>query len=102
MRQKLVLTIAALSFALATAVGVGWAGAESADAPSTVESLVPAPEAEVPQPASDAPQCSNLADDDGDGLTDLEDPDCAEPGDDEEAAEEVVEAPPTPAPTEGT
>ena len=44
------------------------------------------------------PQCSNLGDDDGDGLTDLEDPECAGPLDANEAAEAVPPAEPEPAP----
>jgi murein DD-endopeptidase MepM/ murein hydrolase activator NlpD len=104
MRQKLALTIAALSFAIATAVGVGWAGAESSEAPpSPVGSLTPVlPATDAPTPETpDAPACSNLADDDGDTLIDLEDPDCTEPGDDEEATEAGATPPaPTP-PAEG-
>src|SRR3954453_23114609 len=97
MRQKLALTIAALSFAIATAVGVGWAGAESSEAPpSPVGSLTPVlPATDAPTPETpDAPACSNLADDDGDGLVDLEDPDCTEPGDAEEATEAGATPPP--------
>ncbi|HEY5977631.1 MAG TPA: lytic murein transglycosylase [Solirubrobacterales bacterium] len=101
MRQKLVLTIAALSFALATAVGVGWAGADPSGAPQNpVDALTPAlPAVDVPAPeVPEAPACSNQLDDDGDALTDLEDPDCTDPADDEEAAETT--APPVPAPEE--
>ena len=75
MRNKLALTIALASFALATALGVGLAGAE----PGTTEATLP--QAAAPSPAGAAapatlPVCSNGIDDDGDGLVDLEDPDC--------------------------
>jgi len=101
MRQKLALTIAALSFALATAVGVGWAGADpSGDAQGPVDGLAPVLPAS-PAPAAEAPTvpaCSNQIDDDGDALVDLEDADCADPADEEEAGEAT--APAVPAPVE--
>ena len=77
MRNKLALTIALASFAFATALGVGLAGAD----PSTeaTEPLATAPALPV-APAAPLPACSNGLDDDGDGLVDLNDPDCLEPG----------------------
>jgi hypothetical protein len=74
MRNKFALTIALASFAFATALGVSLAGAE----PGAPESALPQaalPEASAPSPAQ-LPVCSNGLDDDGDGLLDLEDPDC--------------------------
>ncbi len=75
MRNKLALTIALASFALATALGVGLAGAQpgTPEAPLS-QATLPA----TPAPAAPAilPVCSNGIDDDGDGLVDLEDPDC--------------------------
>jgi murein DD-endopeptidase MepM/ murein hydrolase activator NlpD len=75
MRHKLALTIALAGFAIATALGVGMAGAEPSvglgegRATSGIETA-PA------LPAPPAPACANGVDDDGDGLPDLEDPDC--------------------------
>jgi len=93
MRNKLALTIALVSFAFATALGVGLAGAE----PASVESALPqvtTPALSAPTAAS-LPVCSNGLDDDGDGLLDLDDPDCV--GDPNGASEEPAPAPP-PAP----
>jgi len=90
MRNKLALTIAVVSFALATALGVSLAGAE----PSSVESALSeatAPALSAPSPAS-LPVCSNGLDDDGDGLVDVDDPDCL--GDPNGASEEPAPAPP--------
>jgi len=46
------------------------------------------------------PQCSNLADDDGDGVKDLADPDCTGPLDATESGTSGVPAPTPPAPPE--
>ncbi len=76
MRNKFALTIALASFAFATALGVSLAGAEPGGPdPSLPQVTTPAlqPPATAPLPA-----CSNGLDDDGDGLIDLEDPDCLE------------------------
>ncbi|HWM63464.1 MAG TPA: lytic murein transglycosylase [Solirubrobacterales bacterium] len=84
MRHKLALTIALAGFAVATALGVGLAGAEpSADLGDgrTVDGIAPGPAL----PAPKATACSNQADDDGDGLVDLGDPDCTAPSDGDEA-----------------
>jgi hypothetical protein len=85
MRQKLALIIALAGFAVVTALGVGMAGAD----PSTnlgggrsANGIV----APLGQTA-----CANATDDDGDGLTDLEDPDC-------ESAIDISEAPEAPQP----
>ncbi|HEX7060079.1 MAG TPA: lytic murein transglycosylase [Solirubrobacterales bacterium] len=77
MRHKLVLTIALAGFVAVTALGVGMAGAETLGASrpaqlSNAASVAPS----IPSPQT--PACSNSADDDGDGLLDLSDPDCAE------------------------
>jgi Transglycosylase SLT domain/Peptidase family M23 len=74
MRNKLALTIALASFALATALGVGLAGAEPA-ATESAQPLTTAP-ALPATPTAQLPVCSNGLDDDGDGLVDLSDPDC--------------------------
>src|SRR4051812_893139 len=74
MRHKLALTIALGSCAAAVMLGVSLAGAD------TVGDLTnSAPSVSVPQvttPAVPLPACANGADDDGDGLVDLSDPDC--------------------------
>jgi hypothetical protein len=91
MRNKLVLTIALASFAFATALGVGMAGAEPS-VTGTAESVLPAAPSAPPTvaPPAEPPACSNGVDDDGDGLVDLGDPDCHEPGG---TSEEPPEAP---------
>jgi len=88
MKNKLALTIALASFGLVTALGVGFAGADEITTGST-ETTAPLPTT----PLTQAPACSNEIDDDGDGLTDGEDPGC------ESAADESEEAPPAAAPT---
>jgi len=75
MKNKIALIVALAGFALATALGVGMAGAEpstglgdgeAADGLTTVPAL----------PSTVSPACANEVDDDQDGLTDLDDPDC--------------------------
>jgi len=84
MRNKLALTIALAGFVAATAFGVGMAGAEQAG-PGQVAGLTSQNSALSPVLPAGAPACSNGVDDDGDGLFDLEDPDCESPeGDSEE------------------
>ncbi len=87
MRQKLALIIALAGFAVVTAFGVGMAGAD----PSTdlgesqaANGLTVAPSL----PAAQPPACANGVDDDGDGLVDLEDPDCESASDTSEEATE--------------
>jgi hypothetical protein len=98
MRKTLALTIALAGFALATALGVGLAGAEDpvgaevAGLPSVTVPSVPTPSAPSTQTAP-VTACSNGVDDDGDGLVDLEDPDCTEPGDVNEAPEPTGTSP---------
>jgi Transglycosylase SLT domain/Peptidase family M23 len=100
MRNKLALTIALACFGVVTALGVGFAGADTEAAePGTVETTAPLPTT----PLNTAPACSNGIDDDADGLVDTEDPDCASPADPSEEPTEVggtqtnssVEAPST-------
>jgi murein DD-endopeptidase MepM/ murein hydrolase activator NlpD len=95
MRQKLALITALIGFAVVTALGVGMAGAD----PSTglgegqaANGLTTAPVLPAPQP----PACANEADDDEDGLVDLEDPDCESASDTNERGEEGGEAPAPP------
>ncbi len=70
------------------AVGIGEGGVE-----------INLPDGEDLEPIGALPQCSNLVDDDGDGLTDLQDPDCSAPLDATESGSSGVPAPePEPAP----
>ncbi|MGN6663590.1 MAG: lytic murein transglycosylase [Solirubrobacterales bacterium] len=98
MRTKFALIAAIASFLLVTALGTALAGA-APTGPSgvtgPVESTLGTTTTLVPSPQ--APACSNGIDDDGDGLVDMEDPDCESP---EDPTEEP--APSAPAgPTEG-
>jgi hypothetical protein len=74
MRAKLAITVVLAGF-LALSALVGMAGAEPvaegtpAEAPTTTTAV----------PSLQAPACANGLDDDGDGLTDLADPDCTSP-----------------------
>jgi hypothetical protein len=105
MRNKLALTMALASFGVVTALGVGFAGAEDVTTTEALEAVAPlsAPPAE---PAVAPPACSNELDDDHDGLTDGEDPDCTSPADTSEETEkpsagtsiEAQAAPSAPAP----
>ena len=111
MRTKLASIIAALAAFLAvTALGAGFAGADPLS-----ESTAVSPTTTTAIPSLQAPACSNGLDDDGDGLVDMEDPDCESPEDTTEmpaatqpaeATEgESVPAPapsPTPAPEKGS
>jgi murein DD-endopeptidase MepM/ murein hydrolase activator NlpD len=92
MRQKLALTIALAGFTIVTALGVGMAGADPSTGlgeGQTATGLTVAPAIPTQQ---QAPACSNEADDDGDGLVDLEDPDCESASDPSEAPEEQAPA----------
>ncbi|MGH2986671.1 MAG: hypothetical protein ACRDLO_08295, partial [Solirubrobacterales bacterium] len=76
-----------------SAVGVGEGGVQ-----------INIPDGENLEDLQALPQCSNLGDDDGDGLTDLGDPDCTGPLDATESGTSGVPAPPEPAeppPTDG-
>ncbi len=92
MRQKLALIIALAGFAVVTALGVGMAGADpsaslddgQAAGGLTTTSTLPS--------SAQPPACANGVDDDRDGLTDLEDPDCESASDKTEEAEPETEA----------
>ncbi len=102
MRQKLALIIALAGFGIVTALGVGMAGADSQAGlgeGQATEALTTTPALSA-SPSAEAPACSNGVDDDEDGLTDLEDPDCESPADESERPEEKgtgEEAKPSPA-----
>jgi Transglycosylase SLT domain/Peptidase family M23 len=81
MRHKLALTIALAGFAMATALGVGMAGADPSASLGESDALGPATSFSGAQIAA----CANQLDDDGDGQVDLDDADC------ESAADPVEE-----------
>ncbi len=86
MRHKLALTTALAGFAIATALGVGMAGADPTSGLGAGQAIGTTPTAPALPPAQ-TPACSNEVDDDGDGLVDLEDPDCSSPSDPSEEPE---------------
>jgi hypothetical protein len=108
MRTKLALIVVFASFLALAAMGAGGAGADPLGvnkavegAGSTVESVLPS---ETPgstitpgAPSLKPPQCADGVDNDGDGLIDMEDPDCTSPSDETEGPEPAM-----PPPSEGT
>ena len=101
MKNKIALIVALAGFALATALGVGPAGAE----PSTGlgEGAAANGIATTPAlPPANATACANEVDDDEDGLTDLEDPDCDSAADPSEEPEAQAPAAPESAPAQTT
>jgi hypothetical protein len=99
MRDKLALTIALAGFAVATAFGVGIAGATDSAGLGESQATEPLPSAALVPPV-EAAACANGVDEDADGLVDLADPDCESSADPEEAAavppaeEEAAPVPP--------
>jgi Transglycosylase SLT domain/Peptidase family M23 len=94
MRAKFALIAAAVaSFMLVTALGTALAGAEPLSEGAAVEA---APTTTTAVPSLQAPACANGVDDDGDGLVDAVDPDCAASG----GSSEAPSAPATPEPSE--
>jgi Transglycosylase SLT domain/Peptidase family M23 len=94
MRQRFALIIALAGFAVVTALGVGMAGAD----PSTGlgDEQVANGLTTVPAfPSATPPACANEADDDGDELVDLNDPDCESASDTTEEAEAPTTSEPT-------
>ncbi len=97
MRQKLALIIALAGFAALTALGVGMAGADPSTGlgdSQTANGLTTVPVL----PAAQPPACADEADDDGDGLVDLEDPDCESASDTSEEASGPVPSEPNASP----
>ncbi len=98
MRSKLLLVIAlAILGITATAGGVSAAGGGSLIGVGESGVEINLPTGEDLDQLQVLPQCSNLADDDSDGITDLADPDCAGPLDPSESG---TGAPATPEETE--
>jgi hypothetical protein len=95
MRSKLALIVVLASFLAASLLGSAAAGADPMAESTTA---VPTVTTTTPVPTLQAPVCANGLDDDGDGLVDLTDPDCASPSDENEA----TEAPAGPTPGSGS
>ncbi len=86
MKHKLALTIALVSFAAVTALGVGMAGADPLTGVDGTQPATPTTAlSTTPIPSAQTPACSNGIDDDGDGLIDTADPDCTSPSGTSEA-----------------
>jgi murein DD-endopeptidase MepM/ murein hydrolase activator NlpD len=85
MRTKIAMVVVLASFLALAALGAGIAGADPLGESAPAE-LGAAPSTTA-IPSLTAPACANGLDDDRDGLTDLEDPDCESPTDDNEATE---------------
>jgi hypothetical protein len=78
MRAKIAMIVVLASFLGLSATGVGLAGADPlAESTPAEPSLSTTTTTTVP--SLQAPACANGLDDDGDGLTDLADPDCVSP-----------------------
>src|SRR4051794_27826122 len=84
MRSKLALIVVLASFLAASLLGSAAAGADPVVESTTT---VPTVTTTTPVPTLQAPACANGVDDDGDGLADLGDPDCASASDENEATE---------------
>ncbi len=93
MRQKLALIIALAGFAVVTALGVGMAGADPSTGLGDSQAASGLTTTSTLPSSAQPPACANGVDDDEDGLTDLEDPDC-------ESASDKTEEPETEAPAE--
>src|SRR3954453_5315518 len=94
MRHKLALTIALGTCAAAVMVGVSLAGADTVSDLTNSTPSVSVPD--VTTPTVPLPACANGADDDGDGLADLADPDCvSSAGTSEGSGPAPVPLPPT-------
>jgi murein DD-endopeptidase MepM/ murein hydrolase activator NlpD len=97
MRDKLALIIALAGFAVVTALGVGVAGA-GPEGGQIGGNLAATPGLDTSVPVEPADACANELDDDGDGLADAEDPDCAPPEEEQLPTEPSPAPEPTPAP----
>ncbi len=82
MRAKIAPIVVLASFLALSALGVGMAGADPLAKSAPV---APAATNTTAVPSLQASACANGLDDDGDGLVDLADPDCADPTDTSEA-----------------
>ena len=99
MRTKIALTVALASFLALAALSAGIAGADPLGG-SKVAAPSPGIDAAA-VPGLQLPACANGVDDDGDGLIDLQDPDCTSAEDLDEATEGGDEAASSTPPAEG-
>jgi hypothetical protein len=98
MRRKLLLIVGlgVLAASLVAGTAVGQGGGVVGVGEGGVQIDIPG--GENLEDVQVLPQCSNLADDDGDGITDMADPDCSGPLDGSESGSSGVPAPPEPTP----
>jgi hypothetical protein len=87
MRTKIAMIVVLASLLALSALGAGIAGADPLGQNAAVDPSAASTTAVTAIPSLTAPACSNGIDDDGDGLTDLEDPNCESPTDTSEAPE---------------
>ncbi|MGI9019947.1 MAG: hypothetical protein ACR2G3_04475, partial [Solirubrobacterales bacterium] len=99
MRRNFLLTIALAVTGVLVVVGSAGARGGLLDSSSS-DVGISLPGGEELPPLGTLPQCSNLDDDDGDGSTDLADPDCAGPLDNDEAGPTAPPEPEPPPPVE--
>ncbi len=85
MRTKIALIVALAGFLALAALGAGNAGADSLAESTPADPNSPLGTTVVP--GLQTPACANGLDDDGDGLVDMQDPDCSSPADAGEAFE---------------
>jgi murein DD-endopeptidase MepM/ murein hydrolase activator NlpD len=97
MRAKIALIVVLASFLALSALGVGLAGADPLAESTSVEPSAATTTTAVP--SLQAPACANGLDDDGDGLTDLADPDCSSPTGTSEAPAPAEASPASPVPS---
>jgi hypothetical protein len=93
---------AALPLASVTEVllpGLTGSGSSSSEGPSSGSTTTPSTTPTTPSTTTPVPQCSDGVDNDGDGLIDMEDPDCSSPSDETEGPEVSTS---TSTPTTGT
>jgi transglycosylase-like protein with SLT domain/peptidase M23-like protein len=94
MRQRLALIIALAGFAVVTALGVGMAGADPSTGLGDEQAANGLTTTSPAFPSAAPPACANEADDDGDQLADLDDPDCESASDPTEEPEAPTAAEP--------
>jgi hypothetical protein len=97
MRSKLYLAVALAALGASVVAATASAGSGSLLGVGESGVQIDLPDGQSLEEVEVVPQCSNTSDDDGDGLTDLDDPDCTGPLD---ATESGSGAPPPPTPPE--
>ncbi|MDX6583732.1 MAG: hypothetical protein QOI10_2916, partial [Solirubrobacterales bacterium] len=95
MRRHLLLVVGLAVLGACLAAGTAGAGSSSVVGVGEGGVQINIPDGDNLDQVQVVPQCSNTADDDGDGVTDLADPDCTGPLDASESGTSGVPAPPT-------